>query len=375
MSNLDDVITKIRKDYGKKIIGNVEETKRDYKRFPFSSASLSYIFRGGIPRTIIELLGENHVGKSSLAYSLCGSAQKTLKQEWEEEVKQLQELQKPKAEDKERLEYLLTRGYQKVAYIDSEFSSDPVWMQKNGIDLDELIFIMPDGQTAEQIFQMMLDLVASDGIGCIVLDSIPALVSQQAADKTMEEKTMAGISAPLSQFCSKFMPLQKKHGCLSIFINNTRDDMGGYHRIISPGGKFFKNTCSLRLLFKRGDFYDEKYSQLKAHPDTAYGNYIEVEVIKNKACKPDRRMTKFSITYDIGIDGFNDCINMAISLGLIKKAGAWFSIVDDNGEVIVHDNGDTMKWQGLANVINYMREHEDVYKEIYDKVIELVERD
>ena len=86
-------------------------------------------------------------------------------------------------------------------------------------------------------------------------------------------------------------------------------------------------------------------------------------------------MTKFSITYDIGIDEFNDCINMAISLGLIKKAGAWFSIVDENGEVVVHDNGDTMKWQGLANVINYMREHEDVYKEIYDKVIELVERD
>lgn len=375
MAKLDDVITKIRKDYGKKIIGNIEETKRDYKRFPFSSPSLSYIFRGGIPRTIIELLGENHVGKSSLAYSLCGSAQKTLKQEWEEEVKQLQELQKSKAEDKERLEYLLTRGYQKVAYIDSEFSSDPVWMQKNGIDIDDLIFIMPDGQTAEQIFQMMLDLVASDGIGCIVLDSIPALVSQQAADKTMEEKTMAGISAPLSQFCSKFMPLQKKHGCLSIFINNIRDDMGGYHRIISPGGKFFKNTCSLRLLFKRGDFYDEKYSQLKAHPDTAYGNYIEVEVIKNKACKPDRRMCKFSITYDIGIDGFNDCINMAISLGLIKKAGAWFSIVDENGEVIVHDNGDIMKWQGLANVISYMREHEEVYKEIYDKVIELIEQD
>lgn len=375
MAKLDEVITKIRKDYGKKVIGNIEETKREYKRFPFSTPSLSYIFRGGMPRTIVELLGENHVGKSSLAYSLCGSAQKALKQEWEEEVKQLQELAKPKAEEKERLEYLLDRGYQKVCYIDSEFSSDFVWMQKNHIDIGELIFIMPDGQTAEQIFQMMLDLVASDGIGCIVLDSIPALVSQQAADKTMEEKTMAGISAPLSQFCAKFMPLQKKHGCLAIFINNVRDDMLGFHRIISPGGKFFKNTTSIRLLMKRGDFYDEKYAQLKAHPEEAYGNYIEVEVIKNKACKPDRRMTKFSISYDSGIDGFNDCINMAVAFGIIKKAGAWFSITDNNGDVIVHENGDTMKWQGLANVISYMREHKEVYDKVYNKVYELIVED
>lgn len=375
MSKLDDVITKIRKDYGKKIIGNIEETKRDYKRFPFPTSSLSYIFRGGMPRTIVELLGSNHVGKTSLAYSLCGSAQKTLKQEWEEEVKHLQELTKPKQEEKERLEYLLDRGYQKVAYIDSEFSSDPVWMQKNGIDMDELIFIMPDGQTAEQIFQIIIDLVSSDGIGCIVLDSIPALVSQQAADKTMEEKTMAGISAPLSQFCSKFMPIQKKHGCLFIGINSTRDDLSGYHRVISPGGRFWKNTTSIRLLMKRGDFYDNKYAPLKAHPDEAYGNYTEVEVIKNKACKPDRRMCKFSITYDIGIDGFNDCINMAVTFGLIKKAGAWFSIVDENGETVKHENGDLMKWQGLANVIKYMQEHEEVYKEVYDKVNELITKD
>ena len=69
MAKLDDVITKIRKDYGKKIIGSVEEIKRDYKRFDFVTPSLSYIFRGGIPRTIIELLGENHVGKAQPMYS------------------------------------------------------------------------------------------------------------------------------------------------------------------------------------------------------------------------------------------------------------------------------------------------------------------
>ena len=372
MSKLDEVIGKIKKDYGKKIIGSIEETKKNYRRFPLASPAVSFIFHGGLPRTIIELLGEANVGKSSLSYSICASAQKTLQKEYDDEVEYLQGLARPKAEDKERLAYLLDRGPQKVCYIDHEYSSDPEWMEKAGIDLEQLVFIMPEGQTAEQIFQMILDLVASDGIGCIVLDSIPALVSQQAADKTMEEKTMAGISAPLSQFCSKFMPLQKKHGCLFIGINNTRDDMSGYNRVISPGGRFWKNTCSIRLLLKKDGYYDEKYADLKAHPDLAFGNYVAVEVLKNKATTPDRRMTRFSISYDRGIDGFNDTINLAITFGLIKKAGAWFSIVDENGEAKVHENGDTMKWQGLANVIRYMQEHEEVYKEVFDAVNEVI---
>ena len=372
MATLDEVVGKLRKTYGKKIIGTLDETKRDYKRFPFVTPAMTYLFRGGIPRTIVELLGEANVGKSSLSYSIVAAAQKALKEEYESEVSYLQSLDKPKAEDKERLTYLLNRGPQKACYIDHEFSSDPEWMEKAGIDLEDLIFIQPDGQTAEQIFQMILDLVETDSIGCIVLDSIPAMVSQQAADKTMEEKTMAGISAPLSQFCSKFMPLQKKHGCLFIGINNVRDDMSGYNRVISPGGRFWKNTCSIRLLLKKDGYYDEKFADLKAHPDFAYGNYVAVEVLKNKATKPDRRMTRFSISYDKGIDGFNDCINLAITLGLIKKAGAWFSIVDDNGEAKVHENGDTMKWQGLANVIKYMQSHEDVYKEVYEAVNEVI---
>ena len=375
MVRLDEVIGNIQKKYGKEIIGSLKETEREYSRIPFKTLSLRYIFRGGLPRTIIELIGIPSSGKSTTCYSICGEAQKVFKQEYEDEVAQLQSLNKPSKEDKERLEYLLDRGHQRVVYLDHEFTSSREWMELNGVDVDDLIYIRPQGESAEDLFQMLLDLSATGEIGCIILDSIPAMVSLQAQQKTMDEKTYGGISAPLTTFCSKFMPLQKKYNILFIGVNVPKQDMSGYNRLITSGGNYWKHTCSIRLLFKKGDYYDEKYALLKAHPDTAYGNYVEVEVIKNKACKPDRRMCKFSITYDIGVDGFNDCINIAISLGLIKKAGAWFSIVDDNGDVIVHSNGDTMKWQGLANVISYMREHEEVYKEIYDKVIELVEQD
>ena len=376
MSKLDDVINDIQKKHGKEIIGTLEETTKEYSRVPFKTSALTYLFRGGCPRTIIELIGQPSSGKSTTCYSICGEAQKVLKQEYDDEIAKLQNLAKPNKEEKERLAYLLDRGCQKVIYLDHEFTSRQDWMELNGVDTESLIYIKPNGESAEELFQMLLDLSATGEVGCIVLDSIPAMVSYQAQQKTMDEKTYGGISAPLTVFCSKFMPLQREYNILFIGVNVPKQDMSGYNRLITSGGNYWKHTCSIRLLFKRGDFYDEKYAQLKAHPDEAYGNYVEVEVIKNKACKPDRRMCKFSITYDKGIDGFNDCITMAIALGIIKKAGAWFSIVnEETGEVLVHENGDTMKWQGQANVIKYMETHPEVYKELYDKVIKLIEED
>ena len=372
MASLDEVIKNINKKYGANIVGSLEQTQRHYKAISFPTPSLTYLFRNNCPRTIIELLGENHCSKTTLATALCANAQKELKQEWQDEIDTLQSLDKPKASDKERLDYLLQRGPQKACYIDHEFSQDPVWMEKLGVDLSELIFIQPDGQTAEQVFQMILDLVASDGIGCMVLDSIPALVSQQAMDKTMEEKTFCGISASLSQFCSKFMPLQRKHGCLFIGINSTRCDISGYNRVISPGGKFFRNACSIRLLMKRGGYYDEKYADLKAHPDTASGVYIEVEVLKNKVSRGDRRMCKFSLTFSKGIDSFFDTVNLSIALGLITKAGAWFSIIDDDGNLLTDSEGNNMKWQGLKNVIAYFESHEVEFKELAKAVDEAI---
>ena len=371
MSKLDDVINKIRKDYSKNVIGNLEETKKKYSSIPFRTLSLSYLFRGGMPRTIIELVGLPAAGKSSLSYSLCGAAQKTLKQEWEDEVNNLQSLEKPSKEQKERLEYLNERGYQRVLYIDVEYCSNTDWMEDNGVCVEELLYIRPDGQSAEQIFQMILDLIASDGIGMVVLDSIPALVSQQAMTKTMEEKTYCGISGPLSSFCSKLLPLCNKHNCLFVGINQQRDDLGGWNRIITPGGRMWTYTCSVRLLLKKGEYYDDKYSILKAHPEKANGNMVEVEVIKNKATKPDRRMCKFSITYDKGIDGYNDTINLSLALGIIKQAGAWYSIMDENGE-IKENNGEPLKFQGLLRLRSFLDGCPGVYEELYNRVMKKI---
>jgi len=372
MSKLNDIISEIQKKHGKEIIGTLEETTREYARIPFRTPSLSYLFRGGCPRTIVELIGQPSSGKSTTCYSLCGEAQKVLQQEYEEEVAKLQEIAKPNKEEKERLAYLLDRGPQKVIYLDHEFTSQPDWMRLNGVDVESLIYIKPNGESAEELFQMLLDLAGTGEVGCIVLDSIPAMVSYQAQQKTMEEKTYGGISAPLTVFCSKFMPLQRKYNILFIGVNVPKQDMSGYNRLITSGGNYWKHTCSVRLLFKKSDYYGEKYDTLKAHPETAFGHYVEVEVIKNKSCKADRRMCRFSISFDRGIDSFLDTVNLSVMLGLIVKAGAWFSIIDDDGNLLTDSEGNNMKWQGLKNVIAYFESHPVEYEELRKKVDEII---
>ena len=165
MSKLDDVIKDLNKKYKFNIVGKADIKKRNYETIPFVTPTLSYVFHGGMPRTIIELLGLPQGGKSTLCYSLCGEAQKLFKKEYDDEVASLQAIDKLKATERDRLNYLLERGAQKVVYLDSEFSSDEDWMTLNGVDMESIIFIAPENQTAEQLFQIILDLMSTDGIG------------------------------------------------------------------------------------------------------------------------------------------------------------------------------------------------------------------
>lgn len=339
------------------MVGGSVVKQRDYKMIPSRTPSLSYLFHGGIPRTIIELIGAESSGKSSTAYMIVGEVQKQLKQEWEDEVAELESIEKSTKEQQLKLSKLKEIGHKKVVYLDCEFTTTEDWMRVNGVDVDDLIYIAPDNQTAETLMQILLDLLDSEGVGFIVLDSVPALVSQQAMDKTMSEKTYAGISAPMSTFCSKLLPRCNKYNAGFIFIQQMREDLGGYNRIITPGGKMLKHTCSIRMLLKKSTLLDENYNELKAHPEEAMGNMVEVEVIKNKATKPDRRLAKYTIDYNTGIDGINDTIIMAIGFGIIQKAGAWLSMGDE-------------KWQGKTKLVEYLRENPDVFDEIKQQVME-----
>ena len=367
MSKLDEVIKGINKKMGFNMVGGSIVKQRDYKMIPSRTPALSYLFHGGIPRTIIELIGAESSGKSTFSYMVVGQVQKQLKKEWQEEIDELESIEKSTKEQQLKLSKLKEIGHKRVVYLDCEFTTTEDWLGKNGVDVDDLIYIAPNAESAERLLQILLDLLDSGGVGFIVLDSVPALVSQQAIGKELEEKTYCGISGAMSVFCSKLLPRCNKYDAGFIFVNQPRADLSGYNRIITPGGKMLKHTCSVRMVLKKSTLLDENYNELKAHPEEAKGNMVEVEVIKNKATKPDRRMSKYCIMYDTGIDGLLDTLNMSIGLGIVGKAGAWLDYTTNAGE--------QLKWQGKAKLIEELRNNKELFDEIYEKVMEVVRGD
>lgn len=376
MSKLDDIIANLNKKHKTDIITKDREgvTFNIKERVPFITAPFTYLFHGGFPiHTLWEVSGVESGGKTTFCLATAGQFQRYYKKKWEDEVNELKSIDKLNKNQKARLDELLIDGYKKVVWLDSEHSMDIEWAIKNGLDVDDIIYIKPQEDSAESLLDDTIDLIRCNGVCLLVVDSVSNLTSGAALSKSLEDKTYCGISGPLTSWTGKLLPLLNKYDCTVICVNQERDVINSmFPQSRTPGGRAFKYGCHVRVAFRKGKAIDETCSEIPNKEESYYGNMSEVQILKNKITKPDRRCCKFTITYDKGIYPINDTLFMAISLGLIKKAGAWFSIVDENGEVIVHNNGDTMKWQGQANTLKYLEEHDDVYQEIYNKVMELI---
>ena len=120
-----------------------------------------------------------------------------------------------KLADKVRTELveLQEKGSKVVVYVDAEQTLDVEWAQLLGVNTDELILVRPQEQTAEQVLQIIIDLVATGDVGLCVVDSIPMLVSQNILNESLEKKSYGGISQALTTFCSKVTPHLVQNQC------------------------------------------------------------------------------------------------------------------------------------------------------------------
>ena len=133
-----------------------------------------------------------------------------------------------------------------VVYADLENTLDIVWATKLGVDFDrdDIWILNPTNQGAEAIFEKLLQMIETDEIGLIVIDSLGVMVSNQALDKSVEEKTYGGIAMALTNFSKKAEMLCHKHNCTIIGINQMRDDMNSmYGGQTTTGGKAWKHNC------------------------------------------------------------------------------------------------------------------------------------
>ena len=356
--SLNEVLKSLNKKFGENVVKIGAESLEVDGILSLGSPMADYCLYGGIPEgRIVEFSGAEGSGKTSTSFLVAASFQR-------EELK--------RNPDNPR----------KIIYLDNEGTLDPTWAKNFGYDLSEnatvqTIVIRPEGQNAEEIFDMALDLLRTGEVGLLIFDSIATLVPAQIADESMEKYQMGGIAKSLTRFANTALGLLRKYKATLIGINQVRENMTAYgNPITTPGGRAWRHACSSRLMFKRGDFFDEDGNKLSTSAESPAGHIVNIAVLKTKTSKWDRKGGSYRLNYVKGIDILSDTIEAALHLGFIDNStqGSYKIINPETGEIELDLEGNEIKIRGKNNVNKYFEEHQEEWKRLYDKVYEKIKQ-
>ncbi len=274
---------------------------------------------GGLPTgRIVEIYGPESSGKTTLTLQVIASAQKEGKT---------------------------------CAFVDAEHALDPVYAEKLGVNVDELLVSQPD--TGEQALEICDMLVRSGAVDVVIVDSVAALTPKAEIEGDMGD-THVGLQARLmSQALRKLTGNIKRSNTLCIFINQIRMKIGVMfgNPETTTGGNALKFYSSVRIDIRRTGSVKEG--------DEVVGNETRVKVVKNKVAPPFKQ-AEFIIMYGQGISKEGELIDLGVKHNLVDKAGAWFSY---KGSKI---------GQGKANSIKFLKENVEIANEIEQKLREML---
>lgn len=217
--DLKDTLKAIAKKYGENVVKvGVQDLAVD-GILSLGSPSADFCIYGGVPEgRIIELCGAEGSGKTTNAFLIAASYQR-------EEIKRNPE--NPRA----------------IILLDNEGTADPVWAKLLGYNMDQdapvkTIILRPEAQSAEEIFDMALDMLKTGEVGLLIFDSIATLVPMQIADESMEKQQMGGIAKALTRFANTAIGMLRKHKATLVAINQVRENISGYgDPLLTPGGR------------------------------------------------------------------------------------------------------------------------------------------
>ena len=238
-----------------------------------------------------------------------------------------------------------------AAFIDAEHALDPIYAEKLGVNVKDLLVSQPD--TGEQALEVADIMVASGGIDILVIDSVAALVPKAEIEGEMGDHHVGLQARLMSQALRKITGNVKRSNTLVIFINQIRHKIGVMFGSpeTTAGGNALKFYASVRMDIRRiGTVKDG---------DEAVGNETRVKVVKNKVSPPFKQ-AEFQIIYNKGINRLGEIIDRGVDLEIIEKAGAWYSY---NGEKI---------GQGKAKSIEFLEENPKLQSTIEKQVLEAI---
>ena len=238
-----------------------------------------------------------------------------------------------------------------AAFIDAEHALDPVYAEKIGVKIDDLLLSQPD--TGEQALEVADIMVKSGGIDVLVIDSVAALVPRAEIEGEMGDHHVGLQARLMSQALRKITGNIKKSNTLVIFINQIRMKIGvmfGSPETTS-GGNALKFYSSVRLDIRRiGTVKDG---------DEVAGNETRVKVVKNKVSPPFRQ-AEFQILYNKGINRAGEILDIGVERKIVEKAGAWYAY---DGEKI---------GQGKINASEWLKENPNIAKKIEKQITDSI---
>ncbi|GLY10415.1 recombinase RecA [Pseudobacillus badius] len=314
---LDMALKQIEKQFGKGSIMKLgEQTDRKISTSPSGSLALDTALGvGGYPRgRIIEIYGPESSGKTTVALHAIAEVQAS--------------------------------GGQ-AAFIDAEHALDPVYAQKLGVNIDELLLSQPD--TGEQALEIAEALVRSGAVDILVIDSVAALVPKAEIEGEMGDSHVGLQARLMSQALRKLSGAINKSKTIAIFINQIREKVGVMfgNPETTPGGRALKFYSSVRLEVRRAE-------ALKQGNDIV-GNKTKIKVVKNKVAPPFR-VAEVDIMYGEGISREGEIIDMGAEVDIVQKSGAWYSYNEER------------LGQGRENAKQCLKENPAIRQEIALKI-------
>ena len=311
---LNEALSQIQKQFGQGAIMKLGDDKMKLNIEAISTGSISLDLAtgiGGIPKgRIIEVYGPESSGKTTLTLHMIAEAQK---------------------------------AGGKAAFIDAEHALDPEYAKNLGVNIDELLVSQPD--TGEQALEICEMLVRSGALDIVVVDSVAALVPKSEIEGDMGDSHVGLQARLMSQALRKLAGAINKSKAAVVFINQLREKVGVIYGNpeVTTGGRALKFYSSMR--------FDVRRVETIKQGDQMLGNRVRVKIVKNKVAPPFKQ-AEFDIMYGEGISKTGDIMDSAVSMGIIDKAGSWYSF--DGNRI----------GQGRENVKKYLSENLDILEKV-----------
>jgi recombination protein RecA len=315
---LGAALSQIEKQFGKGTVMRLgdQQAARDVQVVSTGSLGLDIALGiGGLPRgRIVEIYGPESSGKTTLTLQAIASCQKT-------------------------------GGV--AAFVDAEHALDPVYAEKLGVNIDDLLVSQPD--TGEQALEIVDMLVRSGAVDIVIVDSVAALTPKAEIEGEMGDSHMGLQARLMSQALRKLTANIKRSNCLVIFINQIRMKIGVMfgNPETTTGGNALKFYASVRLDIRR-------VGSVKVGEEVV-GSETRVKVVKNKMAPPFKQVD-FEILYGQGCSREGEIIDFGVAQGLVEKSGAWYSY--NNNRI----------GQGKQNVVQYLRDNPAIAQDIETKI-------